>query len=111
MQKIALVSLTCLCLLSLGGCVTQLEVVHTKPCFTVVPARLTQPVAGTALPVVDGDGNWFHFGDNQTAQLDKANQRNDDVLNIIKACEVHDRSAIVVKRKGRFFKDFLAKNK
>lgn len=93
-------------MLGVSGCVTQLDVHHSKLCSSIVPDELTQPIKGTVLPVVDGDDSWFKFGDAQTGQLDLANRRNKEVIEIIARCEEHDRSIVIIKRKGHFFKVF-----
>jgi hypothetical protein len=44
-------------------------------------------------------GDWIAFGDAQTAQLDKANGRTVDALDIVSRCEARD--AAVVKKVAR----------
>lgn len=44
-------------------------------------------------------GDWIAFGDAQTAQLDKANGRTGDALDIVARCEARDAAA--VKRAAR----------
>ena len=54
---------------------------------------------GAPLPAGRTVGDWIAFGDAQTAQLDKANGRTGDALDIIARCEARDMAA--VKRVGR----------
>ncbi|MDB5675471.1 MAG: hypothetical protein JWM65_2453 [Sphingomonas bacterium] len=54
---------------------------------------------GAPLPAGRTVGDWIAFGDAQTAQLDKANGRTGDALDIIARCEVRDMAA--VKRVAR----------
>jgi hypothetical protein len=51
------------------------------------------------LPAGRTVGDWIVFGDAQTAQLDKANGRTGDALDIVARCEARDAAA--VKRVGR----------
>lgn len=51
-------------------------------------------------------GDWVKFGDAQTAQLDKANGRTADTLEIVENCEKRDAAAIrhVSRRWYEFWK-------
>jgi len=51
------------------------------------------------LPAGRTVGDWIAFGDAQTAQLDKANGRTGDALDIVARCEARDAAA--VKRAAR----------
>lgn len=67
----------------------------------MVPSSHRIPVPGAELPPLDGAvvGDWVRFGDAQTAQLDKANGRHADDLEVIGNCEARD--AATVKRLTR----------
>ncbi|WP_298164608.1 hypothetical protein [Novosphingobium sp.] len=49
----------------------------------------------------DTVANWVSFGDQQTGQLDKANDRAISAIGIIERCEARDQAA--VKRSRRLF--------
>jgi hypothetical protein len=57
-----------------------------------VPKSYRIPVPGADLPPLGGAtvGDWVAFGDRQTAQLDKANGRTADALEIVEGCEKRD---------------------
>jgi len=48
------------------------------------------------VPLPDGDtvGDWIAFGDAQTGQLDRANDRTLTSIGIIERCEERDKAAI-----------------
>lgn len=50
----------------------------------------TQPVPGAPLPADDSAGAWVAFGDAQTGQLEKANDRSAAKDKIVEACEKRD---------------------
>lgn len=56
---------------------------------------------GAPLPTGDTVGDWISFGDQQTAQLDKANGRLSDTLHIFGECERRAAKA-VEKSRPRF---------
>jgi hypothetical protein len=51
-------------------------------------------VSGAPLPAGRTVGDWIAFGDAQTAQLDKANGRTGDALDIVARCEARDAAAV-----------------
>lgn len=61
-------------------------------CSSLVPSSHRQPVPGADLPPLQSAvvGDWVKFGDAQTAQLDKANGRHADDLEVIENCEKRD---------------------
>jgi hypothetical protein len=69
-------------------------------CSTLIPVSWQDPVPGAPLPEGQTVGDWVAFGDAQTAQLDKANGRTGDALDIIARCEARD--AAVVRRVSRW---------
>lgn len=46
------------------------------------------------LPAGGTVGDWIAFGDAQTGQLDKANERTTSAIGIVERCEARDREAI-----------------
>lgn len=56
---------------------------------------------GAPLPEDDSVGRWIAFGDAQTGQLDKANDRYVAGVGIVERCEARDRAA--VKKTARKF--------
>ena len=52
------------------------------------------PVPGAPLPAGNTVADWISFGDAQTAQLDKANDRTISAISIVDRCESRDRAAI-----------------
>ena len=63
-------------------------------CSTLIPADWRNPVPGAPLPAGRTVGDWIAFGDAQTAQLDKANGRTSDAIDIIARCEARDAGAV-----------------
>lgn len=62
-------------------------------CSTMIPSSHRLPVPGAELPAGDlSAGRLAVFADAQTGQLDKANGRTADVLEIVERCESRDRA-------------------
>lgn len=57
-------------------------------------------VPGADLPAGNSVGDWVAFGDAQTAQLDKANDRYVAGVGIVQRCEDRDALAIARSRKS-----------
>lgn len=53
---------------------------------------------GAPLPGADVVGEWIAFADAQTGQLDKANGRTADAIDIIERCEARDAEALTRAR-------------
>ena len=86
--------------IALGGCVGAPPIAAIpSACSTLIPASWRAPVPGAPLPGGHTVGDWIAFGDAQTAQLDKANGRTGDALDIVARCEARDAAA--VKKAGR----------
>ncbi|OYW47899.1 MAG: hypothetical protein B7Z36_01260 [Novosphingobium sp. 12-63-9] len=49
---------------------------------------------GAPLPLTDKVGDWIAFGDAQTGQLDKANDRTLSSIEIVENCEKRYRDAV-----------------
>lgn len=75
-------------------------------CSTLIPASWREPVPGAPLPAGKTVGDWIAFGDAQTAQLDKANGRTGDALDIIARCEARDTAAVNKLRPRRWLRIF-----
>lgn len=56
-------------------------------CAGLIPSSWKQGVASTPLPAGKTVGEWVAFGDAQTGQLDIANGRYSDAMNILENCE------------------------
>lgn len=62
------------------------------------------PVPGAPLPISDGTddvtaGDWIAFGDAQTGQLDKANDRTLSSIEMMEKCEALQRKAIAAAKR------------
>ena len=72
-------------------------------CSSLLPPEWREPVPGAPLPDGETVGDWIAFGDAQTAQLDKANDRTGAAIGIIERCEARDREAVKkARRRGLF---------
>lgn len=82
--------------LALSACVSGPPTVAApSACSTLVPSSYRQPVPGADLPGLDAAaGDLWIFGDRQTGQLDKANGRTADTLEIIEGCEARDKATV-----------------
>ena len=86
-----------------AGCVGAPPIVTTpNACSTLIPTSWRAPVKGADLPEGNTVADWVAFGDAQTGQLDKANGRTTDALDIIGRCEARD-LATVKKARPRVF--------
>ncbi len=63
-------------------------------CSSLLPDEWREPVPGAPLPGGETVGEWIIFGDAQTAQLDKANDRALSAIEIVSRCELRDREAV-----------------
>ena len=85
-----------LTLTTLGACIGRPIIVATpSSCSTLVPSAWRTPVPGAPLTEGTTVADWIAFADTQTGQLDKANGRTVDTLDIISRCEARDRAAVV----------------
>lgn len=55
-------------------------------------------MAPAPLPAGTTIGDWIAFGDAQTAQLGKANDRTSAAIGVIERCEARDREAVRASR-------------
>lgn len=63
-------------------------------CSSLLPDEWREPVPGAPLPEGSTVGDWIAFGDAQTGQLDKANDRTGAAIGIVARCEARDREAV-----------------
>lgn len=75
-------------------------VAASSACSALLPQEWRQPVPGAPLPTGETVGDWVAFGDAQTGQLDKANDRTVTSIGIIERCEERDKAAIAAASKG-----------
>lgn len=68
-------------------------------CSSLLPAEWREGVPGADLPAGSTVGDWIAFGDAQTAQLDKANDRTRSAIGIVERCEERDRAAVKKARR------------
>lgn len=57
---------------------------------------------GAPIPEANTVADWISFADQQTGQLDKANDRTISAIGIIERCEARDQAAVQRARRGRF---------
>lgn len=62
-------------------------------CSGLVPGSWREGVSAPDLPADETVGAWIVFGDAAVAQLDKANGRTVDALEIVGKCEARDKAA------------------
>lgn len=77
------------------GCVGAPPIVApASACSALLPQAWRTPVPGAPLPAGDTAADWVAFGDAQTAQLDKANDRTLTSIGIVERCEKRDAEAV-----------------
>jgi hypothetical protein len=57
-------------------------------------------VPGAPLPEGTSVADWISFADQQTGQLDKANDRTLSAIGIVERCEARDAAAVKAARRG-----------
>lgn len=86
--------------LALSGCVGAPPIVATpSACASLLPEAWRTPVPGAPLPLEGTAGDWIAFGDAQTGQLDKANDRTLSSIAIVERCEQLNREAVASVRR------------
>lgn len=81
--------------LAVTGCVGAPPIVAAgSACSALLPAEWKIPVSGARIPDIDTAAEWIAFGDAQTAQLEKANDRTSTAIGIVERCEERDRQAV-----------------
>ncbi len=98
-----------LCLISLlligtASCANAPRI-RTLPaaCSQLLPAEWEKGVPGAPLPEGLSLGDYMRFGDAQTGQLEKSNERYRSATGIIKRCEARDREALEQLSKKKKF--------
>lgn len=71
-------------------------------CSSLLPSEWREGVPGADLPAGSTVGDWIAFGDAQTAQLDKANDRTRAAIGIVERCEARDAAAVKKVRRRLF---------
>lgn len=70
-------------------------------CSSLLPSEWEAGVDGAPLPAQDTVGDWIAFGDAQTGQLDKSNDRYRAAAGIMRRCEAMQADALE-RSKPRF---------
>src|SRR4051812_48789946 len=79
---------------ALSACVTAPAVYQAaNPCSDLIPDDWLAGVPSADLPPNKTAGAWVGFGEAQTGQLDKANGRTRDSVEIVRKCEARDKAA------------------
>jgi hypothetical protein len=87
-------------MLALTACVGAPPIVApSSACSSLLTEAWRSPVPGAPLPQGETIGEWIQFGDAQTGQLDKANDRTLTSIGIIERCEARDAEAVKRARK------------
>lgn len=71
-------------------------------CASLLPDVWRTPVPGAPMPVGSTVADWISFADQQTGQLDKANERTLAAIGVIERCEARDREAVKRARRRLF---------
>lgn len=86
---------------TLSACAPPIAAIPAA-CASLLPDIWRQPVPGAPLPEGSSVADWVSFADQQTGQLDKANERTLAAIGIVERCEARDREA-VKRAKRRLF--------
>ena len=82
-------------MLALTACVGAPPIVApSSACSSLLAETWRTPVPGAPMPEGDTVGDWIQFGDAQTGQLDKANDRTLTAIGVIERCERRDAEAV-----------------
>ena len=85
--------------LACAACVGAPPIVTAKSaCSSLLPSDWEKGVEGAPIPDGETVADWVAFGDAQTGQLDKANDRYRAATGIVRRCENRDREAIAQSR-------------
>lgn len=86
-------------LLAVPACAGGPPIVSAQSaCSSLLPAEWLDGVEGAPLPAGNTVGDWIAFGDAQTGQLDKANDRYRAAVGVVDRCEARDRAAVRASR-------------
>lgn len=86
---------------TLSACAPPIAAIPAA-CASLLPDTWRTPVPGAPLPEGSTVADWISFADQQTGQLDKANDRTLAAIGIVERCEARDREA-VKRAKRRLF--------
>lgn len=89
-RKLASITLSLMLLISLSACIGQQPIFYNaEQCSRWLPSRWkTDDVPSASRPNEDTVGSLAAFGAAQTGQLDKANDRTHDAIEIVTNCEL-----------------------
>lgn len=78
--------------LALGGCVTATETNRpASACADLVPSAWTKGVAHAEFPAPTAtQGDWVAYASDESANLDVANERESQTVEIVSRCQAHD---------------------
>lgn len=68
-------------------------------CASLLPNEWRAGVPGAPLPEGSSVADWISFADQQTGQLDKANDRTLSAIGIVERCEARDAAALKAARR------------
>lgn len=86
---------------ALSACAPPIAAIPAA-CASLLPDTWRTPVPGAPLPEGSTVADWISFADQQTGQLDKANDRLLAAIGVVERCEARDREA-VNRAKRRLF--------
>ena len=73
-------------------------------CASLLPSEWRAGITGAPLPEGSSVADWISFADQQTGQLDKANDRTLSSIGIVERCEARDAAAVKqAKRRWKFW--------
>ena len=92
-----------LIVLAVPGCVGAPPIsAIPSACASLLPNEWRAPVPGAPLPQGSSVADWISFADQQTGQLDKANDRTLSAIGIIERCEARDADAVKAAQRARW---------
>lgn len=86
---------------ALSACAPPIAAIPAA-CASLLPDTWRVPVPGAPLPEGSSVADWISFADQQTGQLDKANDRTLAAIGIVERCEARDREAVKRARRRWF---------
>ncbi len=86
---------------TLSACAPPIAAIPAA-CASLLPDTWRVPVPGAPLPEGSSVADWVSFADQQTGQLDKANERTLAAIGIVERCEARDVAAVKAARRRLF---------
>lgn len=86
---------------TLSACAPPIAAIPAA-CASLLPDTWRVPVPGAPLPEGSSVADWISFADQQTGQLDKANDRTLAAIGVIERCEARDAAAVKRVRRRWF---------